>query len=252
MAGPTVSSTNRPVLSGASVTPDPGYRNDSYAYSVTYSDLDGDAPAYLKLFIDGVEVPAADIQRQDTNPYATGTVYRYTCPAGTLAMGTHTYYWETSDDNNQVVRLPATAPATLSGPTVRNRVPSLTDAAVTPARGSAKREFVFTVTYDDDDDDAPAAPGVTLLLTNQTTGVTDAIKMQVRQDQVGRAYSDGVVFEHRAQGLTPGSYNFRVSVSDGTDSVETAVVDGPMVNHPPVLSAPTPTVTRRWSTRAWR
>ncbi|NLC56424.1 MAG: hypothetical protein GX774_06275, partial [Armatimonadetes bacterium] len=243
VAGPTVSSTNRPVLSGASVTPDPGYRNDSYAYSVTYSDLDGDAPAYLKLFIDGVEVPAADIQRQDTNPYATGTVYRYTCPAGTLAMGTHTYYWETSDDNNQVVRLPATAPATLSGPTVRNRVPSLTDAAVTPARGSAKREFVFTVTYDDDDDDAPAAPGVTLLLTNQTTGVTDTIKMQVRQDQVGRAYSDGVVFEHRAQGLTPGSYNFRVSVSDGTDSVETAVVDGPMVNHPPVLSAPTPTVT---------
>ena len=161
-----MATTHGPVLSSQSVSPATGDRSTPYLYQVTFSDIDNTAPAAISLYINGQQVPSTDIKRQDVNPFSSGTVYAYTRPAGSLAVGTHTYYWEASDGAT-TVRLPAAGLGTLTGPVVGNVAPTLVPVAVSPPAGRASTEYVYQVTYADADNDPPAGGSVTLMLDGQ-------------------------------------------------------------------------------------
>jgi len=77
---------NEPVLSNASLSPAGGDATTNFTFSVRYDDADGDAPLYVRVFIDGVPYPM--VLRAGEN--ASDGIYEYST---TLAPGNHTYYF---------------------------------------------------------------------------------------------------------------------------------------------------------------
>jgi WD40 repeat protein len=103
------SKNHPPALSSGSVSPSAGTTRDTFTYEVTYSDPDGDPPAYVRVCIDGT----AHAMTYVSGTYSGGALYRY---QATLPAGSHTYYFEASDGEVSV-RLPPTG--TYSGPSVQ-------------------------------------------------------------------------------------------------------------------------------------
>jgi hypothetical protein len=90
---------SHPTLDSGGVSPTSGTTDDNFVYEVIYTDNDGDAPSYVRVYIDG--------EPKDMTPvsftYKDGALYRY---VSTLSAGEHTYYFEASDGID-AVRLPA-------------------------------------------------------------------------------------------------------------------------------------------------
>jgi hypothetical protein len=118
--GPTVTAipvNNNPSFTNGYVDPTSGTTSDTYAYSVDYYDIDGDAPATIQVFIDG---------SPNTMTLASGTASNgtYSLSGVTLADSAHTYYFYCEDGNGGSDRLPATG--AYSGPDVSGPVPQVT------------------------------------------------------------------------------------------------------------------------------
>ena len=109
----TVGIPNRsPTLSGGSVSPTSGSAGTEFLFEITYTDADGDAPSYIKVYVDGSEHAMSFV----SGDYMTGARYRYTWSATSAEVGSHTYYFEASDNRGATVRLPSTGD--YLGPTV--------------------------------------------------------------------------------------------------------------------------------------
>ena len=100
---------NAPILTSGSVSPSSGTSSTTFTYEVTYTDADGDAPSYVKVYIDGISYSMTKI----SGAYTGGALYRYT--KSPLSSGSHTYYF-TASDGWATARLPASG--SYSGPTV--------------------------------------------------------------------------------------------------------------------------------------
>ena len=139
---------NPPVLSSGSVSPTSGAASTTFTYEVTYTDLDGDAPSYVKVYIDGVGYSMTKIN----GTYTGGALYRYTT---TLSVDSHTYFF-TASDGTDTARLPTSG--SYSGPTVTaaNTAPTLSSGSVSPSSGATGATFTYEVTYMDADGDAPS------------------------------------------------------------------------------------------------
>jgi hypothetical protein len=85
-----------------------------FTYEVTYTDSDGDAPAYIKVYIDNAETGYT--MSFISGDYATGALYKYIWPTISVHVGDHSYHFEASDNRGATARLPATND--YSGPTV--------------------------------------------------------------------------------------------------------------------------------------
>lgn len=81
------------------LTPLYGSQSTQYVYSVTYRDLDGEngqAPAYVRVYIDGNPYEMTPVNTGGTPAYREGAVYQYVPPAG-LPGGAHKFHFEASD-----------------------------------------------------------------------------------------------------------------------------------------------------------
>jgi hypothetical protein len=108
----TVEALNQPpILSGGSVSPSTGPAETDFVFEVTYADNDGDAPAYVKVFIDGNGYDMTKI----SGTYADGALHRYTWGTDSTHVGSHSYYF-TASDGVATTRLPTTD--SYPGPTV--------------------------------------------------------------------------------------------------------------------------------------
>jgi len=109
-----VEAGSEPSISNERVSPSSGVPGTTFTYNVTYTDADGGPPSYVRVYIDGVshEMEAGSWIGENDN-YIAGRCYVYNENA--LGVGSHTYYFEASDNEN-VVRLPEND--NLSGPTV--------------------------------------------------------------------------------------------------------------------------------------
>lgn len=103
-------STNTPPeLSNPKLSPISGNENTEFTYRVTYRDADGDAPSYVRVYIDSTPNEMIEV----SGDYSSGAIFEYTT---TLPAGTHEYYFEAKDIRGAVVRLPETGVE--AGPTV--------------------------------------------------------------------------------------------------------------------------------------
>jgi hypothetical protein len=104
---------NPPKLSGGSMMPGSGDTETQFTFSVDYTDDDGDAPASIKVVIDGKE----NTMKLASGEAADGT-YHYTT---TLEEGPHSYYFTASDGKDPAEAddsTPTTNTNALSTPTV--------------------------------------------------------------------------------------------------------------------------------------
>jgi len=108
-------SLNNPPSLSYSLAPTSGTTRDIFTYEVTYSDPDGDAPAYVRVYVDGIGHDMGYVG----GSYREGALYRYQT---TLPAGSHTFYFEASDGLD-TVRLPLSG--TYSGPSVAVQPTSL-------------------------------------------------------------------------------------------------------------------------------
>ena len=101
-----------PTLSGGSVSPTSGPAGTDFVFEVTYADADGDAPSYVKVYVDA-SGHAMDFVSGD---HTAGARYRYTWSTTQADVGSHTHYFEASDNRGATARLLATG--NYAGPTV--------------------------------------------------------------------------------------------------------------------------------------
>ncbi|MCX6375669.1 MAG: hypothetical protein NTU88_06490, partial [Armatimonadetes bacterium] len=130
--GPFVHSNNPPTLSNAGVNPTTGFDLDTYTYTVTYKDPNGDEPEFVECYIDDSDPQnpnALRAYRMTKNPAQNDYVIGvdYTLAKTGLAPGSHTFYFRTSDWLETVV-LPTTTP--ILGPTVAARSPATITVSV--------------------------------------------------------------------------------------------------------------------------
>ena len=101
-----------PSLSSGSLFPASGTTGENFTYEVTYTDNDGDAPSYIKVYIDNVAHDMAKV----SGTYSTGAKYRYTWATTSTDVGAHSYYFYASDGVS-TTRLPPSG--SYDGPTVK-------------------------------------------------------------------------------------------------------------------------------------
>jgi hypothetical protein len=108
----TIAAPNQPpTLSNGSVSPTSAVAGTDFTFEVTYEDADGDAPAYVKVYVDNT----GHVMSLVGGDYTTGAIYRYTWSTTSADVGAHVHHFEASDGVD-TTRLPATD--NYLGPTV--------------------------------------------------------------------------------------------------------------------------------------
>ena len=146
------SANTNPVLISGSVSPGSGYLDTYFTFSVNYSDANGDTPVVANVYIN--DLPYAMSLYSGTP--ANGT-YRYQT---TLPRGTYSYYFDFQEANGGSDREPVLW--TKSGPSVTNRLPSLSNGYVNPSAGLVGKLLDFYVDYTDADGDVPSVATVNI------------------------------------------------------------------------------------------
>jgi PGF-pre-PGF domain-containing protein len=206
---------NPPSLSLGSVFPSSGTTDEFFTYEVTYTDADGDAPAYVRVYVDGSPYTMSKV----SGTYTDGAKYRCTL-AGVLSAGSHTYYFKASDGFDTVTT------ATENGPDV-NTPPSLTSGSVSPFSGTADNIYTYEVIYTDADNDAPSFIKVYIDGTGRD------------MTKIGGTYTGGVLYRYSTS-LSAGTHEYYFKADDGTT---TARLPASGSFSGPIVTTTLPTVT---------
>jgi len=200
-----------PHLTNGGVLPVDGFTRDVFFYSVSYYDLDGDTPYFLRVVIDG-EAHEMGLWSGE----AHDGVYAYQTQ---LSAGCHDYYFEGADTTGAPVRLPITG--RFEGPCVVY-APELKNGRVAPVVGTTVTDFTFEVDYLDLDGNPP-------------------LIVEVRIDDIGYTMShesgtpsDGTYARKIRLGLGSHAYRFSSMSQTGVVSVlpDSGTFSGPMVYSP--------------------
>ena len=200
---PTYPNT-KPILSSPKAYPMSGYEDEEFTLSVVYKDDDGDAPAYVRVYIDSVPYDMVSIEGGD---YKEGVTYRYSTY---MKAGTHIIYFEARDDAESN---PATSgdSYTVKSSAIyvdvkeRENPPELYDYGVNKEAGE---NYLFYVIYRDEDGDAAAYVEVYI------DGTPYTMVLESGDPLTGAKY----VYTAR---LTPGKHIYYFKASDGKKSTIT-------------------------------
>ncbi|UCG68034.1 MAG: hypothetical protein JSV09_09340 [Thermoplasmata archaeon] len=88
-----------PTLTGGTVTPRRSYPNIDYLYTVTYTDLDNDAPSSVKVSIDEEFYEMKEVDPSDQN-YSDGKDYSF---KKVMGEGSYAIYYSANDGNGSTV-----------------------------------------------------------------------------------------------------------------------------------------------------
>ena len=142
-----------PCLCHPQISPMTGKAKTVYVATVTYRDPDGDAPAKVEVYIDGVAYPMTRVGKLRRNAPIPGEgLYRARL---TLPPGEHSYYFYAEDARGASERFPryGAINGLLVGGKKKllNRLPLLSDGGVNYDRGSDHNVYTYTVHYKDRD-----------------------------------------------------------------------------------------------------
>jgi hypothetical protein len=206
-----------PYLSNGRVSPEVGYTDTVFTFSVHYREIEGVPPDDVYVIIDGdLRYRMELVEGQEANgTYAFETL---------LPRGTHYYYFKAIDDHGDIARLPPEL--FFYGPVVKS-YPVLSAGVVRPLEGVSGDEFAFRVEYDHADRVGPASIEV----------VIDAWTFPMKLIS-GRTY-DGT-YEYRAH-LPAGPYTHHFQCVDSEGAAarwpEAGEATGPYVHYAPELTA---------------
>ncbi|MEM2901062.1 MAG: hypothetical protein QXT63_09755, partial [Thermoplasmata archaeon] len=194
-----------------SVTPSYGTATTNFKFSVTITDINGQLPSEVKLYIDDnstglnmVEEDPLDVDITD------GKVYSYTT---VMLPGYHTYKVMVNDSIDVVYDLAA-------GPRV-NHAPTLSNSIVTPSSGNISTVFNFTVTYTDMDNTPPVY--IRLILDGSY------VYNMLQTNSSDLFYADGKEYYYTISGLAAVPHNYKFEAYDGQEYVQTTLREGPEI-----------------------
>jgi hypothetical protein len=136
-----------PELGSGQVNPESGYTDDIFTYTAVYTDADDDAPAFIRVHIDGdgghemsLNMNALPQHRDGT--YTNGEEYKYET---TLGFGVHDFHFE-AGDGEDYARDPETGEH--SGPSVSSQAEDKADSDI-PVAGTVSGDYLDTHSSDD-------------------------------------------------------------------------------------------------------
>jgi hypothetical protein len=203
-----------PQLTSDQVTPDSGYIDDGYHFSVTYSDLDNHAADIICVNISGLGTYSLDETDFMDTDYTDGKDYHINLSG--LPMGTYNFHFAVNDTLGEWVQ------SSLLQFEVINRAPVLSMPQVDPSTGFAKDYFNFTVNYTDSDNHYPQV--IYVNITNLGTFACQEVDSQDTDCTDGKKYYYNTT-------LSNGSYSFHFSASDslGMWASDTPEIFGPNI-----------------------
>ncbi|MGA1792936.1 MAG: hypothetical protein ACMUHM_03205 [Thermoplasmatota archaeon] len=207
---------NPPVLSRGGYSPSRPTAGTNITFSVTYSDADGDAPTYVRLYTNPIQ---SSLPYTSHNMTVSGTSYTTGVTASVtirLSAGNYSYYFQAASGNSST-RLPSTGIATISvgsitPPPPQNRAPTLTNPAVSPTSPLANQSVSFSIVYTDADNDAPTYVRIHILYGGGTGYMN--FSMSVPRG----TYSSGVTCNYSTS-FRAGTYYYYFSAASGNHSV---------------------------------
>ncbi|MEX2714706.1 MAG: S8 family serine peptidase [Candidatus Sigynarchaeota archaeon] len=208
-----------PALTGDSVNPLTGTQNTLFTFNVTYTDADNNAPQYVNLVVNATNFPMEKVNSADSI-YTDGCIYTVSLY---LQPGTYEYYFSCNDYGFSIITPLRTGLVVNS---TNMAAPILSNARVSPTRGTNTTQFVFIVTYTDADNNMPAFISVTINATEISMSEVDVYDTNAM---------DGKAYQHSTT-LAWGLYRFQINCSDGTFTNASTWVDAPEVN--PFLAIP--------------
>ena len=139
----TVPPNNFPSLTNMLLSPSSGTTSTLFYYNVTYTDIDNNSAAYVRVYIDGNPYDLSEVNPSDSN-VTDGKAYTYST---TLNTSSHTYLFMCSDGNATNVT------ALYNGPSV-TQSPPLQDGEA-PGNNSIDKHLlpslhVICIDYDED------------------------------------------------------------------------------------------------------
>jgi len=213
-----------PTLTNPDVSPDEGGEGTQFVFSVTFTDLDGDAPDAngVRLFIDGsttgLPMSMAGASQAEPN-YKTGVRFER---LQSLAAGSHTFEIRASDGLDEATTGP------ISGPAV-DHTPELLDSFLSPDQGTEATEFTFQVRYKDQDNDEPEYVKAI---------VGDIGYTMQKADPTDKDYRTGVLYQLTTP-FAKGTYSHYFEASDGSSVARlpaTGALAGPTVTEASTLA----------------
>ena len=211
---------NKPSLQSYNFAPLTGDTTTRFRYDIMYRDMDNEAPATAKIYIDSV--PHDMLTDSPTGPFNDWVTYYYET---TMSVGdTHKFYYSFSDGKDPVrFPLSTASPNWIHGPEVLapNEAPTLTTEIFNPTTGTRKTDFTFSVVYTDGENDRPTISyiyidGVAQLMT-----------------PAGASFVSGARFDYVTR-LGLGTHAYRFAFSDGKHEVRYPIAgdfEGPTVTN---------------------
>jgi hypothetical protein len=214
LPGPIVKKTPL-MLILASVLPKTGYITTEFNYTVTYLNLDNEAPVSLWVNISGPSHSGPwaliELDPSDTN-YFDGKDYYYSYTG--LTIGNYTFHFagESQGIWNETVEF--------TKPNVLNSPPVLSNYDLQPLVGSASVTiFNYTVTYSDWDNQAPDI--MNLNITGPFSG--DFTMLEVNSTDTD--YADGKEYYYEIILPTDGIYAFKIQANDTGGVWANSIID---------------------------
>ena len=202
-----------PSLASGTVSPPNGTPDTDFTWSVVYIDADNQAPAFMRVLIDGTAHDMAKITAGSN--YASGVTYRWT---QNLPLGTHNFLFQASDGQPGE---PVVQSTLQSGPIVQDVAgPELTDGAVSPTQGAANEQFVYSVWYRDPNNRLPTS--ISVFIDGSATG--RALFATGVPDAQGRQR-----YESAPVSLGGGSHTFYFEASNGLATSRLGTPSNPLV-----------------------
>ncbi|MCP4541512.1 MAG: hypothetical protein GY832_30645 [Chloroflexi bacterium] len=229
---PTLAWTEETYFEDNGVHPDIAANGSTFAFRIEYTDVDGDAPAVIQVWIDENENDSYDAGERHTmtavsGDNATGMIYAYTATLTYVVDGVINYTFRANDgtadaaadagplsDNTVIVTSSSNNPPMLDWVSEACRT-----NGVKPARGLATGDFEFKVKYTDLDNQCPPTNGyVRVWIDEDDNSVVDAgetftMTAAAGDCSSGKIYSATVPLDYNGDG----SLEYQFSASDGTD-----------------------------------
>lgn len=222
-SGPTVNQSHVPVLSNGHCD-SPASVSGLYTFVVSFLDVDSEAPATQKVYIDNTPFDMALYSGNQWNG-----VYYY---QSTLSVGTHNFFFQFTNPEGDTARLPVTG--TYSGITIYpNTPPTLLSGSVSPASGTQATTYTYIVNYSDINNEAASVAQVVVDGTPYTMTLFS-----------GDPWNATYIYQQAGGNFTIGVHNFYFRFADLSNNTtlfpSSGTLSGPTigVNRPPVLSSP--------------
>ncbi|MEM3341316.1 MAG: hypothetical protein QW728_01350, partial [Thermoplasmata archaeon] len=197
-----------PVLSGGGVNPPTGNTSTTFRFTVTYSDPDGDSPAFVRVNINGTSYNMTVL---------SGNEYEYS-----MSFPLGTYYYNFSASDGQLTTYTSNSTLTVSPPPVIHTYIRVTlSANTTSVYAGGQVMFTGQVVYEDG---TPVPSATVNIGTSQTTTLSNgsfSLTLSFTLNSTVHASASKDSFSNTSQSITI-----------------IVLPPPPPPNHPPVLSNP--------------